>query len=392
MGRDTAATIIPSVGCPMGCNFCTTSAFFGGKGKILNFYSTGEELFDLMERAEATQETRSFFIMDENFLLQKKRVLELLALMKAAGKSWSFNIFSSANAIAKYTYEELMEIGIASIWLGLESPGSNYSKLDGTDTLKLTRELREHGIMLLGSTIIGLEHHTPANIDDEIEHAVAHETDLHQFMLYTPVPGTPLYHEMRGAGTAAGREPGGHPRAARVQLPACGDFAGAIDAARWHMRSSAISSATARACSASAGPSSPAGCGTRTIPTGASANDSSRTAKVLRHAWVGMLQGMEYRLQGSNHGIAMQIRELRKEMQREFGLIAVAAAKLLGPVLWWTSRREERRLALGHSYEPATIIDRRNWPVAAGAVDAQPRTRGVPGGVRQFLSAPPILH
>ena len=34
----TAATIIPSVGCPMGCNFCTTSAFFGGKGKYLNFY------------------------------------------------------------------------------------------------------------------------------------------------------------------------------------------------------------------------------------------------------------------------------------------------------------------------------------------------------------------
>ena len=31
--RRTAATIIPSVGCPMGCNFCTTSSFFGGKGK-----------------------------------------------------------------------------------------------------------------------------------------------------------------------------------------------------------------------------------------------------------------------------------------------------------------------------------------------------------------------
>ena len=33
----TAATIIPSVGCPMGCNFCTTSAFFGGKGKFQQF-------------------------------------------------------------------------------------------------------------------------------------------------------------------------------------------------------------------------------------------------------------------------------------------------------------------------------------------------------------------
>ncbi len=47
-----------------------------------------------------------------------------------------------------------------------------------------------------GSTIIGLEHHTPENIMDEIEHAVSHDTDFHQFMLYTPVPGTPLYRQM----------------------------------------------------------------------------------------------------------------------------------------------------------------------------------------------------
>jgi hypothetical protein len=40
---DTSATIIASVGCPMGCNFCTTSAFFGGKGKVLNMYSSGED-------------------------------------------------------------------------------------------------------------------------------------------------------------------------------------------------------------------------------------------------------------------------------------------------------------------------------------------------------------
>ncbi len=42
----------PSVGCPMGCNFCTTSAFFGGKGKSIHFYKTGDELFDVMEHME----------------------------------------------------------------------------------------------------------------------------------------------------------------------------------------------------------------------------------------------------------------------------------------------------------------------------------------------------
>ena len=188
----TAATIIPSVGCPLGCNFCTTSAFFGGKGKFLNFYDTGEELFNVMCEMESSMKVRSFFMMDENFLLHKRRALELLERMKSAGKMWALYVFSSANAIRQYTVRELVELGVSWIWMGLESPNSSYTKLDGTDTVKLARELRGHGIKLLGSTIVGLEHHTPDNIREEIEHGVAHDTDFHQFMLYTPVPGTPL--------------------------------------------------------------------------------------------------------------------------------------------------------------------------------------------------------
>jgi radical SAM superfamily enzyme YgiQ (UPF0313 family) len=356
----TSATIIASVGCPMGCNFCTTSAFFGGKGKILNFYETGEQLFHLMEHAEKTRNKRSFFIMDENFLLQKRRVMELLALMKAAGKSWTFNIFSSANAIAKYTYEELVEIGIATIWLGLESPRSNYSKLDGADTLKLTRELREHGIVLLGSTIIGLEHHTPENINEEIEHAVAHETDLHQFMLYTPVPGTPLYAEM-----------------ARQNRLLDVDLADIHGQHAFNFQHAAISREQSTRSLAWAfqrdfernGPSLFRLCRTtfagymryKNHPDPRIRERYRRECRTLRHAWVGFLWAMEHRLSGSNPEVAGKIRLLRKQMEEEFGLIAIAAGKLLGPILWWTSRREEKRLAAGQCYEPAPIIDRRNW-------------------------------
>jgi hypothetical protein len=56
----TAATLIPSVGCPMGCNFCTTSAFFGGKGKFLNFYESGAELYRIMSHMEARLKVHSF--------------------------------------------------------------------------------------------------------------------------------------------------------------------------------------------------------------------------------------------------------------------------------------------------------------------------------------------
>src|SRR5512146_2416136 len=84
----TAATVIPSVGCPMGCNFCATSAFFGGKGNSVNFFESGAELFDVMSEMERELKVCSFFVMDENFLLNRKRAMELLALMKENNKSW----------------------------------------------------------------------------------------------------------------------------------------------------------------------------------------------------------------------------------------------------------------------------------------------------------------
>ena len=358
---ETSATIIASVGCPMGCNFCTTSAFFGGKGKMLNLYSTGEELFHLMEEAETSRKAKSFFIMDENFLLQKRRAMDLLAMMKSAGKSWAFNIFSSANAIRKYSYDELVQLGISSIWLGLESAESGYSKLDGADTLRLTRELREHGIVMLGSTILGLEHHTPDNIWQDIERAVSHETDLHQFMLYTPVPGTPLYREMDEQGRL---------------LPDV-DLADIHGQDRFNFRHAAISRAASREFLESAfrrdfernGPSLFRICRTtlqgwkryKNHPDLRVRERFHREARLLRHAYAAVLWAMEHRLKSANLSVSSQIRELRKEIEQEFGILAAAASRVLGPVLWYTSLREERRLARGTQYEPPTIIDRRNW-------------------------------
>jgi len=356
----TSATIISSVGCPMGCNFCTTSAFFGGKGKILNFYETGEQLYHLMEHAEKTRGKQQFFIMDENFLLQKKRAMELLALMKANGKSWTFNIFSSANAIAKYTYEELVQLGIATIWLGLESPKSSYAKLHGADTIKLARELREHGIVLLGSTIIGLEHHTPENVYDEIEHAIAHETDLHQFMLYTPVPGTPLYFEMKAQGRLLDVELADiHGQHAFNFEHAAISREESTRALAWAFRRDFERNGPSLfriARSTFAGYMRH-----KDHPDARVRRRWLREKRTLQHAWVGFVWAMEKRMGRDNPEVAGKIRQLRKEMEAEFGLKAVLAGKLLGPVLWWTSRREEKRLAAGHTYEPTPVIERRNW-------------------------------
>jgi radical SAM superfamily enzyme YgiQ (UPF0313 family) len=357
---NASATIVASMGCPLGCNFCTTSAFFGGKGKMLNLYPTGAELFGIMEQAERTRGVKSFFILDENFLLQKPRALELLALMVAGQKSWTLHIFSSANAIAKYRPEQLVELGIASIWIGLESPKSQYAKLAGSDTMRMTAELRDHGIVLLGSTIVGLEHHTPENIKAEIEYAVEHDTDLHQFMLYTPVPGTPLYKDMSDQG-----------RLLDVDLA---DIHGQ-DA--FNFRHPAISREESRKFLGWAfqrdfernGPSLFRICRTTFAGWKRHKDDPNlrvrarirREAKVLKHAYAASLWAIEHRLRRTNREVAERVRTLRKDLEREFGIVTRLASHALGPVLSFTSWLEERRTAKGKTYDPGVIVNRKNW-------------------------------
>lgn len=195
--RDRTATLIPSVGCPLGCNFCVTSAMFGGKGKFVNFYNSGQELFEVICRLESSMKVRSFFVMDENFLLHRQRALGLLKLMEENNKSWSFNVFSSANVLSKYTMDQLIGLGISWVWMGLEGESSQYAKLKGIDSRELVKKLQSHGIRVLGSSIIGMEDHSPENIDRVIDYAVSHDTDFHQFMLYTALAGTPLYNELK---------------------------------------------------------------------------------------------------------------------------------------------------------------------------------------------------
>jgi hypothetical protein len=197
---DHCATLVPSVGCPMGCNFCSTSAMFGGKGKSIEFYRSGHDLFHIMCQLEKNLDVQAFFVMDENFLVNKKRSLELLELMQQHDKAWSLYLFGSANVLQQYTMDQLVALGVSWVWMGLEGKASQYTKLAGTDTLEFVRTLREHGIRVLGSTIIGLEEHTPENIDEAIAHAVKHETEFHQFMLYTPIPGTPLFRQLEAEG------------------------------------------------------------------------------------------------------------------------------------------------------------------------------------------------
>jgi hypothetical protein len=355
---DTAATLIPSVGCPLGCNFCSTSAMFGGKGRSVDFYETGDELFALMCGLEDAMRVQSFFVMDENFLLRRKRALRLLELMRAQGKSWSLYVFSSANTLRRYTMDEIVGLGISWVWVGLEGKGSAYDKLKGADTRSLVDTLQSHGIRVLGSSIVGLPEHTPENIDEAIDHAVSHDTEFHQFMLYTPLPGTALHAEHRAQGTLLDDE----------ECPPA-DTHGQLrfNFRHPHIRDGQETEFLLRAFGRDFERNGPSILRiARTLLRGWQKHKDHPEARIreryrrecrgLSTVYAGALWAAQRWFRASPV-LAGRIAGIRQAIVREFGLAARLAGPAAGAFLLAAMHREARRLRRGTSHEPPTFYE-----------------------------------
>ncbi len=363
--EDTAAVVIPSVGCPVGCNFCATSAMFGGKGRFVDFYKTGQDLFRVMSRLEKNMGVTSYFIMDENFLLHRKRALELLDLMRKHDKAWSIDVFSSARTLQSYSMDELVGLGLSWVWMGLEGEDSSYAKLRHIDTHALIEQLQSNGIRVLGSSIIGLENHTPENIDRVIDYAVSHNTDFHQFMLYTPVPGTPLFAEHQNNGTL---------------LPDV-DYADIHGQFAFNFRHAHISRELSGEFLRRAfqrdyevnGPSVMRIARTllqgylkhKNNPEGRIARRFRHEAEILPLGYAAALWAMERYFGKRNGPLTAKIQRLRADLVTEFGLRSLLAGPVAGPVVHRLIQREEKRLASGWTYQPPSFVEKRNWKAQA---------------------------
>ena len=192
--------LVPGVGCVNGCNFCSTSHFFGKS--YTPFLDTGKALFETACRVADERGTDSFFVMDENFLKNRDRALELLSEMEDHQRFFRFHIFSSAEAITAFGLDNLVRLGVDLVWIGFESRSrqSAFAKNHSIDARKLVQDLRNRGIAVLASGILCMEHHTPDNLQEDIDFLVDLEPDFAQFMLLTPIPVTGLYLDQQRRG------------------------------------------------------------------------------------------------------------------------------------------------------------------------------------------------
>ena len=184
--------IFAGLGCPNGCDFCCTSHFFSRKH--IKLLPEGKDIYAVAERYLDLDPSLVFLILDEDFLLNKKRALEFRECVIKGGKKLSIFAFSSIKAISQYTVEEILEMGIDGFWIGYEGTRSNYAKQQGRPIADILSEFREHGITVLASMIVGFDYQTPEVVAEELAGLMKLKPALAQFLIYGPVPGTP-FHE-----------------------------------------------------------------------------------------------------------------------------------------------------------------------------------------------------
>jgi hypothetical protein len=200
--------ILVSLGCPSACDFCNTSAFFHHKKTVM---ATPAQVYDTMKHHQQRlgEDRITFILFDEDLFLDPAYVRELGRLIRSDRKTWGFRwiTFGSIRALEQFTAEELRACGVEGIWIGVESGlvehalgQEGYTKRGSRSPVEVFADLRRHGIQTIGSMILGLDFHTPENIEKDIDFFVSLRPTLYQVGPIRPCPGTKLFRQMKKQG------------------------------------------------------------------------------------------------------------------------------------------------------------------------------------------------
>ncbi len=186
--------IFAGLGCANGCDFCCTSHFFGRRH--LKLLPDGKDIYGVVERYLDIDPNMSFVVLDEDFLLNKRRAMEFRDCVMKGGKAVSIFVFSSIRAISQYKPTEILEMGIDGFWIGYEGTKSGFPKQNGRPPEELFPDLRAHGITILASMIVGFDYQNKEVVARELEGLMKLKPSLAQFLIYGPTPGTPFYERV----------------------------------------------------------------------------------------------------------------------------------------------------------------------------------------------------
>lgn len=192
--------IVTSRGCPGACSFCSSSSFFGRRWRSRSPGSVLAELDEVYNRYGF----RAVAFVDDNFSLSSERVIAIAEGIESRGYDLQWWNFSRVDNIVgnPRMVEAMARAGSKTVFLGIESADAEALKTLGKEsqgdmTAQAVKLLQDNGIEVFGSYILGHLNETAADVERTIQMAVDLNTNIAQFSILTPYPGTALYRQLK---------------------------------------------------------------------------------------------------------------------------------------------------------------------------------------------------
>ena len=194
--RRGVVSIATSRGCPFNCSFCSVIMMFGRKHRVTSIDRVIAEI-----RQNGIQ-ARHIFFCDDNFTADRQRTKELCERIIAEGLKleWSAQV-----RVESAKDPELLELmaksGCFVVFVGLESinPATlkAYNKSQTVQGIKdCVNNFHHYGIKVHGMFVFGSEEDHYQVIRDTVGFSRQLDLDSLQYLMLTPLPGTPFYKEM----------------------------------------------------------------------------------------------------------------------------------------------------------------------------------------------------
>jgi radical SAM superfamily enzyme YgiQ (UPF0313 family) len=183
-------SVATSRGCPFSCTFCSVPGMYG---HAFRTHSVGRVLDELTVH----KGNMYTFFADDIFTANKKRAKEILRGMidRRLTPEWGAQV--RTETVDDPELLELMrDSNCFNVYVGFESINPRTLKLfqKKQDLGKIVRSIdkfHEHKIRIHGMFVVGSDEDDVETIDATAEFALKHDIDSIQFMIMTPIPGSP---------------------------------------------------------------------------------------------------------------------------------------------------------------------------------------------------------
>lgn len=188
--------VMSSRGCPYDCIFCSNRITTGKRYRYRPAAILAEEIQMLNEKYGRNV----VGFMDDNFLVSKPRVYELINAIKARGldKKMNFAFQARGDNVNEKLLQDLYDVGFRNVFFGLETASpeimKNIKKGETVeDCVAAVKMAKKIGYHVSATFIYGLPGDSHQARMDCVALSLALKIDLIRYNNATPYPGTELY-------------------------------------------------------------------------------------------------------------------------------------------------------------------------------------------------------